>query len=142
MLNGTCKINKGNRVYYSLSIKSFFDTSKLVFELRCLCVFPSLSVFLKKKKSNGCTYQKTFVTNFIHTWSVESEFVIEKSIFPWTSKLAWIWNFWENWTIFGYFWAVFEARNPDFLLFNVCSVWKNMQYHEILIKKTNPDILL
>ena len=34
-----------------------------------------------------------------------------------------------------------EARNPDLFLFTVCSVWKNMQYHEILIEKTNPDIL-
>ena len=34
-----------------------------------------------------------------------------------------------------------EARNPDIFLFTVCSVWKNMQYHKILIEKTNPDIL-
>ena len=31
--------------------------------------------------------------NFIHTWSVESEFVIKNSIFPWKSELSWIWQF-------------------------------------------------
>ena len=33
-----------------------------------------------------------------------------------------------------------EARNPDFFLFTVCSVWKNMQ-HQILsfFKSRNPD---
>ena len=34
-----------------------------------------------------------------------------------------------------------EARNPDIFLFTVYSVWKNLQYNEILIEKTNPDIL-
>jgi hypothetical protein len=37
-------------------------------------------------------------------------------------------------------WSRREARNPDIFLFTVCSVRKNLQYHEILIEKTNPDI--
>ena len=41
--------------------------------------------------------------NSIHTWSVESEFVIKNLIFPWTSELAWIWHFLEQ---FGSFWAL------------------------------------
>ena len=39
-----------------------FSTSKLLFELRCLCVFPSEWVsFCKKKLLTGCTYQKMLV---------------------------------------------------------------------------------
>ena len=40
---------------------------------------------------------------------------------------------------FQHFWAV---RNPDFFLFTVCSVGKNLQNLEILIEKTNPDIFV
>ena len=32
--------------------------------------------------------QVTMKAKFMHTWSVESEFVIKNSIFPWTSELA------------------------------------------------------
>ena len=34
-----------------------------------------------------------------------------------------------------------EARNPDFFSVYCLFCLKNMQYHEILIEKTNPDIL-
>ena len=49
------------------------------------------------------TEQVTMKANFMYFWSVESEFVIKNSIFPWTSELAWIWHFLRK---LDYFWAL------------------------------------
>ena len=67
--------------------------------------------------------QVTMKANFIHTWSVESEFVIKNSIFPWTSELVWIWQFLRK---FGSFWALLHWQHlvgESFFNRNWTNIW-------------------
>ena len=75
-----------------LSLPDFTITFSVVFSEHTLSVMHSES-----RK----TEQVTMKANFIYFWSVESEFVIKNSIFPWTSELAWIWHFLRK---LDYFW--------------------------------------
>ena len=74
------------------------------------------------------TKQVTMKANFIHTWSVESEFVIKNSIFPWTSELAWIWHFLRK---LDYFWLFLSTlvllQNWASVFCNQCCQYKSAQ---------------
>ena len=62
---------------------------------------PSHHTFSVIHSESWKTEQVTMKANFIYFCSVESEFVIKNSIFPWTSELAYIWHFLRK---LDYFW--------------------------------------
>ena len=90
------------------SVKSWFD-SKLHFATNSTWSKISLKeirlfiIHSEKKKTEHVTMKAIL----IHALSVESEFLIKNSIFPWKSELAWIWKFLRK---SDYFWLFLSAR--------------------------------
>ena len=113
------------KYFLSKLTKSFYwyTISQIIIQPYIWCLTLSEIQFERRK-----TKPVTMQANFIHTWSVEYEFITKNQFNNWTSKLARIWHIFRK---LGYFWlflsAPVQAASGDFVLVTRCYLYWSTQ---------------